>query len=161
MITEALQLLRPNEPFHFENGVPIFENPKVVLPTEAEIEAVEKQLEMKRLAVEKEAEIEKHIYSFYSEKKQAQDEKWTSICMTKLKAAGVADLELKIVQAAGVFFQGKSLTEAVATFDGDKELFTRLVKIAVRTEWGAQCVAEGLAAIKEQRAPKYPDWPGL
>lgn len=161
MITEVLKILRPNEPFHFENGQPVFENKGVTMPTQAEIDACAAKWNAKRFAAKKEAEIEKHIYAFYPEKKQGQDEKWTSICMTKLKAAGVENLELKIVQAARAYFQGQTLTEAVATFDGDKELFTRLVKIAVRTEWASLCVAEGIKAIAENREPNYPKFPEL
>lgn len=161
MITEALQRLRPNDPFSFEFGQPVFENPEVEMPTEAEIEAMEKQLERERMIAEAEAKIEAHIYSFYSEKKQGQDEKWTSICLTKLKAAGVQNLELQIVQAAGAFFQGQNLEQATATFQGDKELFTKLVKIAVRTEWAAQCVKEGTTALQDKREANYPKYPEL
>lgn len=161
MITDVLRKLRPGEPFYFENGAWVFENKEVIPPTPEEIDACMAQIEMERLVAEKEGEIETHIYANYPQKKQAQDEKWTSICMTKLKAAGVQDLELKIVQAAGAYFQGQSLEQATASFEGDNELFTRLIKIAVRTEWASLCVAEGVAAIKENRGANYPEWPGI
>lgn len=162
MITDVLRRLRPGEPFYFEDGGWVFENEGVAPPAREEIDACMATLEMERLVAEREGEIEKHIYAFYSQKKQAQDEKWTSICMTKLKAAGVADLELKIVTAAGGVLQGQSLDAVTAAFTGDQnELFTRLIKIAVRTEWASLCVAEGIKAIKENRGANYPEWPGL
>jgi len=106
--------------------------------------------------------IEKHIYSFYSEKKQSQDTKWADSYTTKLKASGVEDLELKIVNKAKAFFLGGTLEEMLEDVDDtQKPYFKKLIKVAIRTEWAELCVMEGKKAIQEDREPNYPPFPNI
>ena len=106
--------------------------------------------------------IENHIYSFYSEKKQSQDSKWADSYTTKLKASGVEDLELKIVNKAKAFFLGGTLEEMLEDVADDKKpYFKKLIKVAIRTEWAELCVMEGTKAIQEDREPNYPPFPNI
>jgi len=104
--------------------------------------------------------IEEHIYSFYSEKKQAQDAKWVDSYSTKLKAAGVIDLESKIVAMTKSFLDGATLDEVLADVDESQKIyFEKLVKVAIRTQWAEDCIREGISAINEGRKPEYPEYP--
>ena len=106
--------------------------------------------------------IEKHIYTNYPAKKQSQDEKWVSSYTTKLKASGVEDLELKIVNKAKAFFKGDTLEKVLKDVADDKKpYFKKLIKVAIRTEWAELCVMEGVKAIQEDREPNYPPFPNI
>ena len=162
MITDALQVLRPGEEFHFENGIFVFKNKKVVIPTEKEIEDTIADLTLQAKIVAAQQGIEDFIYSKYSQKKQAQDNTWNAIFRTKLNALGVEDLDLKIVSAVRSFFKGIAFDEVIKTVASDQqEMFGKLVKIAIRTEWASMCVTEGITSIKEDRAAKYQEYPTL
>jgi len=131
-------------------------------PTDDQIKAKIKELEAEALINAKYAGIEKHIYSFYSEKKQSQDTKWADSYTTKLKASGVEDLELKIVNKAKAFFLGGTLEEMLEDVaDEQKPYFKKLIKVAIRTEWAELCVMEGKKAIQEDREPNYPPFPNI
>ena len=106
--------------------------------------------------------IEEHIYSYYSEKKQAQDSKWVDSYSTKLKADGVTDLEAKVVTMTKAFFNGSTLDEILADVDDtQKPYFKKLVKVAIRTQWAEDCINEGKKAIDEDREPVYTDFPSV
>ena len=106
--------------------------------------------------------ISGYIYAYYSQKKQAQDEKWVSAYTTKLKAKGIKDLEKQIVVITGRFFDGESLKDILKDVpDEQKKYFEKLVKVAIRTEWAERCIIEGKLAIKENREPVYPDFPKI
>ena len=107
-------------------------------------------------------DIENYIYSLYPAKKQNQDEKWVSSYTTKLKASGVEDLELKIVNKAKAFFLGGTFEEMLEDVDDtQKPYFKKLIKVAIRTEWAELCVMEGKKAIQEDREPNYPPFPNI
>ena len=105
-------------------------------------------------------ELEKYIYSFYTNAKQNQDEKWVSSYTTKLKAYGVESLELKVVDMVKLYLDGSTLEEVISPVDDAfKPYFEKLVKIALRTEWAEQCIIEGKLAISENRDPQYDEFP--
>ena len=109
---------------------------------------------------EAEAYIEAFIYSNYPEKKQAQDEKWINSFTTKLKAQGVNDLEVQVVDMVTSFLTGSSLEDVLVDVSTEqKPYFEKLVKVAVRSEWAESCISEGLLAYTENREPVYSDFP--
>ena len=129
-------------------------------PSDEEIAEKVAELEAQAEIEAKYKAIEDAIYKFYPAKQQAQDEKWVSSFTTKLKAQGVADLEVKIVDMATSFFSGTNLSEVIADVDDEqKPLFEKLVKVGIRTEWAELCVTEGKSAIAENREPVYPEFP--
>ena len=139
-------------------GVDTVEDRELLLEKNINIE----ELEAKALLNTKYQGIENHIYSFYSEKKQSQDTKWADSYTTKLKASGVEDLELKIVNKAKAFFKGDTLEKVLKDVDDtQKPYFKKLVKVAIRTEWAELCVMEGTKAIQEDREPNYPPFPNI
>lgn len=136
-------------------------------------------LTAKALADKKLSEISTYIYKYYSAIKQAQDQKWASSYTVKLKAAGVVNLESLVVGSVGRL-AGETLgvvaNDVVSGFDagvisniqGDTEvmrigyaesMLSKLIKIAVKTEWAELCIVEGKAAIAENRDPVYPSFP--
>jgi len=132
------------------------------IPSDDQIKAKIKELEAEALINAKYQGIETHIYTNYSEKKQSQDTKWADSYTTKLKASGVEDLELKIVNKAKAFFLGGTLEEMLEDVDDtQKPYFKKLIKVAIRTEWAELCVMEGKKAIQEDREPNYPPFPNI
>jgi hypothetical protein len=126
--------------------------------------------------------IKNHIYDNYTFEKQAQDEKWTSSIIIKLKASGVKNLELAIVTAVIKWQNGVALDVAVKDFTDsipddvkgvmqgetldDKEAylifqFTKLAKIAIRTDWAESCLVIGKVALIAGKEPKFSPYPQL
>jgi len=105
--------------------------------------------------------IEEHIYNFYSQTKQSQDEKFVSSYTTKLKAIGVTTLEKKIVSMVGSFLAGSTLEECLSTVTNEdqKPFFEKLLKVGVRTEWCELCIKEGSLAITQEREAEYMAFP--
>jgi hypothetical protein len=104
--------------------------------------------------------IEEHIYSMYSEKKQAQDNGWVQNFTTKLKAGGITDVETQIVTMASSFLTGKKLNKILTGVDGAvKPMYEKLVEVAVKNEWAYLCIGEGKKAIAENREAVYPEFP--
>ena len=139
------------------------------------------EFEIELTREERLGELSKTIYARYSLEKQTQDEKWVSAYSTKLKAAGVENLERTIVgvvanleskstqDSAREFvsgipepviarIQGKNKAERKAYAE---RMFTKLVKIAARTQWAEACVQEGSLSISESREPNFPAFPEL
>lgn len=147
-----------------DDGFKVYENDEFRSLTKTEkikVDAKVKELEAQAVLDEKSQAIENHIYTNYPQKKQAQDEKWVSSFTTKLKAQGVDNLEVQVVQMIGLFFSGKTLEESLAgvTEQQLKPLFEKLVKVGIRTEWAERCIVEGTTAIAENREPEYPEFP--
>ena len=110
----------------------------------------------------KETDIVRHVYRYYPLEKQTHDEKYTSAYITKLMVLhGMNDVRSRIVAAVGAYYQGEGdLDKIIANYsDGQEEMFGKLVKIGIRTEWALQVVNEGGLAIEENRQPKYPKFP--
>ena len=126
--------------------------------------------------------IENTIYGEYSKDKQSQDEKWTSSFTTKLKAAGIQNLEELVVDAVRSYLPDNPVdrlaADIIATFDsniigkvqGESEaektsyatkMVEKLIKIAVRTEWAEQCIIIGKAALASNSKPEFPTFPEL
>ena len=119
-----------------------------------------------------------YIYQYYPAEKQAQDEKWASNYSTKLKAAGVKDLEAVIlmilaesqtkpmqetVEAAVKRLSKKILKKIQTVSETDPQTYatqmlTKLVKIAMRNAWVEQCVAESKLAVAEGREVELPEF---
>ncbi|NRA62299.1 MAG: hypothetical protein HRU25_15655 [Psychrobium sp.] len=129
-----------------------------------------KQDELTEIAALKLKNISDYIYVNYSKLKQAQDEKWSSSYVTKLKASGVANLELLVVSIVAKKLTIDSATaslsdDVLSKIQGSNKakrktyaeyMLTKLVNIAVRTEWAESCVIEGRTAIVENREPIFP-----
>ena len=130
---------------------------------------------------EKLQKLSAHIYSKYPQEKQAQDERWVSSFSTKLKAADIHNLESVVV---GVVLDlanntlEQSVKNVVAGLSDDvinkinkpnktqrkqfiTDALTKLVKIALRSEWLEDCITEGKTAIEENREPVYAVFPEL
>ena len=106
--------------------------------------------------------IEDHIYRHYTDRKQAQDDKWINYHRTNLVAAGVTDVEAQVVTAIKAVQGGKTIATALKDVPADqKPAFEKLVKIGLRTVWAKACIDEGLAAMAESREPVYPPFPEL
>jgi len=105
--------------------------------------------------------IEDYIYAHYSEKKQAQDEKWTTYYTTSLKAKAVENIELTVVQKMTQFFeQEKSFEELLEDIEEEyREAFENMIKIAIKTQWAKLCIDEAKLATKEGREIIYPTYP--
>ena len=117
-------------------------------------------LERKEILSNKKKNIEKYIYSKYSEIKQQQDEKWLSNYSTKLKALNVENLESKIVSKVTAFYDGKTLEETISDVpEEQKKYFEKLVKVGVRAEWLELSIEEGKKAIEEKRDFSFRDFP--
>lgn len=126
--------------------------------------------------------IQATIYDHYPERKQAQDEKWTSSFTVKLKAAGVQNLEAQLVSAVGRVAAGEVFDTVVssvvatlspkvlANIQGSSEveqqtyanyMFGKLVKIALRTEWAENCIAAAVTAAAANKRIDFPEYPEL
>ena len=125
--------------------------------------------------------IEDYVYSFYPEKQQSQDGVWEKSFSTKLKAAGVENLESVIVGsiaqlsnktiAAVATSIVAGLGDAVlANIQGNTktarknyatQMLAKLIKIAIKTEWAESCIIEGKTAIAKNREPVFPPFPEL
>lgn len=149
---------RPELPLHIKNSL-LLKSP-VLLTPETDFEALQSKLQQAELQAKYDA-IAEHIYLQYSELKQAQDAKWVDSYTTKLKAIGVENLEAQIVSMTSEFLSGESLEECVGDIENaiQKEMYIKLIKVAIRTQWAEDCITEGKAAIAEDREPKYPEYP--
>lgn len=158
----ALSILTPTADFITAGDKVIWNDKNIKQPTEEQIQEKVKELEAQALIDTKYDAIETHIYSFYPQKKQSQDEKYVSSYTTKLKAQGVVDLEVQVVAMVVAFFGGTSLNEVLVGVPNEqKYLFEKLVKVGVRTEWAELCVIEGKSSITEKREPVYAEFPEL
>ncbi|WP_108062715.1 hypothetical protein [Poseidonibacter lekithochrous] len=116
----------------------------------------------KRLREEQKLNMENHIYTYYSQRKQAQDEKWVSSYTTKLKAANFEKLELVVVEMTTSFYDGVSFEDILIGIPVEQKMMVeKLVKVGIRTEWIENCIKEGELAITENREPNYPKFPFL
>jgi hypothetical protein len=164
LLFEAVNLLAPNSKFNLNDKCEVVwdENNEVQKPSDNDIQNKVKELEAQAVLDEKSQAIENHIYANYPQKKQAQDEKWVSSYTTKLKAGGVENLEVKVVQMITSFFSGSTLEECLSGVNKEqKPLFEKLVKVGIRTEWAELCIIEGKRAIAKNDEPNYPEFPKL
>lgn len=160
-LTEAVLELVPKAKVSFVGDEIIWLDDRTQ-PSKEAIEAKVKELEAQALIDAKSQAIETHIYANYPQKKQAQDEKWTSYHMTLLKAGAVEDLEMKIVTATTSFFSGASFLDVVAglsEIETQVESFTKLLEISIRTQWTKLVIDEGKLSITENREPVYAEFP--
>jgi hypothetical protein len=106
--------------------------------------------------------VELHIYKYYPEKKQFQDEKWTTYFRTLLVAQGITDVEGKVVGFMQAFFFGSSIEEVLSAVNIElRDAYEKLTKIAIRTHWAFLCIEEYKKANLEQREPSYIAFPKL
>ena len=104
--------------------------------------------------------IEDYIYKHYSDRKQSQDSKWVDYYRTELVAKGITDIDSQIVAKILEVNDGKSIDEVIKDIDDDnKEAYSKLIKVGLRTAWAKECIEEGLKAMAEDREPNYPAFP--
>jgi len=138
----------------------VWDDENIEKPTEEQIEAKIKELEIQALIDEKSQAIEDHIYENYPQKTQAQDNGWVTNFTTKLNAMGVKDLDKQIVTFAGAFLKGKKLKDILKDIDDAiKPMYDKLVKVAIKNEWTFLVIQEGKKAVAENRKPVYPAFP--
>jgi hypothetical protein len=97
------------------------------------------------------------IYEHYSFEKQAQDEKWATAFLTKLKSSGMKDVEKTIVALTIAVLNGKSIDEVTEKIPTQaKPMIEKLIKIAIRTEWTERCVIACRESIVKNKPLKFP-----
>lgn len=111
--------------------------------------------------------VENHIYTHYSQQKQAQDQAMISRCMTKLKALHIEDVELLVMNASNdVLLDDKTLDEALTTAseniaDELKPTLEKLVKCCIRNEWVQSVLDQNDFAFSDNNPVIYPEFPAL
>jgi hypothetical protein len=142
------------------------------------VENTAKKTEAK--AINKILSIENHIYKYYPKKKQDQDRVWESSFTTKLKAGGIENLEQVIVSSAKSINSGSEFENVVTDFilslsdeiinnfygkTKDEKIgyiqsmFSKLLKIAIKTEWAEMCIISGKKAISSGSELSFPEYP--
>lgn len=112
------------------------------------------------LIAEKGRNLERYIYSKYTQKNQAQDQVWTDNFRTKLVAMGVTGIEVKVINGVKAFMNGTPIAEYLKDEQAETiPLLTKLIEIAIRSEWAFMCIQEGKLAIAENREPVYAEFP--
>ena len=138
----------------------IWRDKKVKIPSEEQIEAKIKELEIQALKDAKSKAIENHIYKNYPRDTQAQDNGWVTNFTTKLNASVVVDLDKQIVNFTTLFLKGKKLDKILLHIDDQiKPMYEKLVKVAIKNEWTFVVIQEGKKAISENREPVYAEFP--
>ena len=121
-----------------------------------------------RVAIKKEA-IGKHIYRYYSEKKQGQDRGYQAYSQTAIvgitaQTDNPITLDSLTVEVMGAVLQIFAEVLTLSDFVESKpenlqEHYEKLVKIGMRLKWTKLCIDEGKLAIAENREPNYPNYP--
>jgi hypothetical protein len=160
MKLEAIHILLNGSDFTLNSNDEIIVKGKKINLSKTKIEAKVKELEAKAEIEAKGQAIENHIYSYYPQKKQAQDNGWVSNFTTKLVASGVTDLDKQVVGFTTSFLKGSSLDEVLSGVEDEtKPMYKKLVKVAVKNEWAYLVIQEGKKAIAENREPVYAEFP--
>ena len=141
------------------------ENGGVIEPFETEGEKVERELK------EKVSQIEQHIYSFYSEKKQSQDRGYQAYSQTVIvgqtsQTDTPVTLDALTIEVMDAVLQVWSKTITLKDFINTKpialqEHYAKLVKIGSLLKWTKMCIDEGKLAMVESREPSYPPYPNF
>lgn len=105
-------------------------------------------------------QIENHIYKYYPQKKQSQDEKWFTLYSSKLKALSIQDVDTKIIQMTDAIFENKQLQDLLEDIpDEQKPYFQKLVKVSSRIQWAELCISEFQSAFAQNKQALLPDFP--
>jgi len=91
-------------------------------------------------------ELEKFIYSQYSREKQTQDN--TNFLYNSF-LTDTENLKVDVIK----YLKTKQFPENI------QDAYLKCLKIAIKSHWVRNCVAECKLALKENRESKYPDFP--
>jgi len=157
---QAILRIMPDADFDVNNGEEVIWRDDRDIPSDADIDAMINVIEIEDDLALKKKSISDHIYSKYTRDKQTEDSTYVTSYITRLKAYGVTDLEVTVINMVKNIMEGSTIDDEVSDVDDEfKDMYKKLIKVAFRTNWAELCAIEGKLAITENRAPIYPDYP--